>query len=351
MTRRTLINKGGVGLSTLLELKDIKTYFYLDEGTVKSVDGVSFSIDKEKTLGVVGESGCGKSVTAQSILQIVPQPGRIIQGEILLHQNTNGNGRKVTDLTKLDPQGSEIRRIRGKEISMIFQEPMTAFSPVHTVGSQIIEAILLHQNLSKKAAREHAIEMLDRVGISLPQMRVDEYPHQFSGGMRQRAMIAMALSCNPSLLIADEPTTALDVTVQAQILELMNDLKKEFGMSIMMITHDLGVIAEMADDVIVMYLGKAVEHTDVDRLFHEPKHPYTRALLKSIPKVEKVSVRLESIKGGVPDPFAVLKGCPFFPRCPEGLPGVCDEDKPPALVEMAKGHQVACFLYHQNKEE
>jgi peptide/nickel transport system ATP-binding protein len=329
----------------LLEIKGLKTYFYLDEGTVKAVDGVDFDIPKRGTIGVVGESGCGKSVTAQSILRIVPHPGRIIDGKILLHQSPNGQDEKIINLAQLDPNGRLIRDIRGKEIAMIFQEPMTSFSPVHTIGNQIMEAILLHQNVTKSEAREHAIEILDKVGIPFPQRRIDQYSHQLSGGMRQRAMIAMALSCNPRLLIADEPTTALDVTIQAQILTLMKSLQEEFGMSIMIITHNLGVVAEMADDVVVMYLGEVVEHTDVETLFYRPKHPYTRALLKSIPKVgRKMRVRLESIKGTVPDPFMQLKGCPFHPRCPEAISGVCNADKPP-LVEAEKGHKVACFLY------
>ena len=330
----------------LLELKDLKTYFYLDEGTVRAVDGVSFNIPKQGTLAVVGESGCGKSVTAQSILRIVPHPGVIEKGEILLHQAAkNGEGEKTVDLAQLDPQGRVIRDIRGSEISMIFQEPMTSFSPVHTIGNQIIEAVLLHQNVNKIEARQHAIEMLAKVGIPYPERRIDEYPHQLSGGMRQRAMIAMALSCNPSLLIADEPTTALDVTIQAQILELMKGLQREFGMSIMIITHNLGVVAEMADDVVVMYLGEVVEHTNVDSIFYNPKHPYTQALLKSIPKIgPKVNLRLESIKGNVPDPFAVPQGCPFHPRCPDVISGVCNTEKPP-LIQVEENHQVACFLY------
>ncbi|MGQ9632432.1 MAG: ABC transporter ATP-binding protein [bacterium] len=335
-------------MDLLLEVKNLRTYFFLDEGTVRAVDGVSFEVARKKTLGVVGESGCGKSVTAQSILRIVPHPGRIIEGEILFHQKTNGR-EEILDLTKLDPQGKQIKQIRGKEISMIFQEPMTSFSPVYTIGNQIMEAILLHQNVNKKQAREHAIEMLDRVGIPDARRRIDAYPHQLSGGMRQRAMIAMALSCNPSLLIADEPTTALDVTVQAQILDLMQHLQDEFGMSIMIITHNLGVIAEMADYVVVMYLGEEVEYSDVDTIFHDPKHPYTQALLRSIPKVgPKMRVRLESIKGWVPDPFAVFKGCAFFPRCNYGMPGVCTE-KPPIPTDIGGGHKVACYLYEEVK--
>ena len=343
---------GGIMPKELLELQDVKTYFFLDEGTVKAVDGVSFTIEKEKTLGVVGESGCGKSVTAQSIMRIVPSPGKIIQGEIFFNTGSNGNSGESINLAHMDPKGKQIRDIRGQQISMIFQEPMTSFSPVYTVGNQIAESVMLHLEMEQPKARKHVISMLDRVGIPMPQRRVDAYPHQLSGGMRQRAMIAMALSCNPLLLIADEPTTALDVTIQAQILELMNELQDDFGMSIMIITHDLGVIAEMANDVIVMYWGKAVEYSDVDRIFHESRHPYTEALLKSIPKVgKKTRDRLESIKGVLPDPFAVLKGCPFYPRCPRGMSEVCNKDKPPRLVEIEKNHKVACFLFHDEKEE
>lgn len=331
----------------LLEVKDLRTYFYLDEGTVRAVDGVSFEIPRQGTLGVVGESGCGKSVTAQSILRIVPPPGKIVSGQILLHQQTNRE--RILDLAQLDPQGEIIHSIRGKEIAMIFQEPMTSFSPVYTVGNQIIEAILLHQKLTKSQAREHAIEMLDKVGIPFPQRRIDQYPHELSGGMRQRAMIAMALSCNPSLLIADEPTTALDVTIQAQILILMRNLQKEFGMSIMIITHNLGVIAAMAEKVVVMYLGVVVEYADIDSVFYHPKHPYLQALLKSIPKAgRKVRVRLESIKGTIPDPFILPKGCRFHPRCPKAMRGVCNVDKP-LLIELETGHKVACFLYGGRK--
>ncbi|MBA7692847.1 Oligopeptide transport ATP-binding protein OppD [subsurface metagenome] len=310
-----------------MEVNDLKAYFYLDEGILKAVDGVSFKVRKEKVLGLVGESGCGKSVTAQSILRIVPAPGKI-EGEILLQRN-NGNAKKVPlDLAKLDPRGKEIRSIRGKEISMIFQEPMTSFSPLHTIGNQIIEAILLHQDVNKEEARKLAIDMLDKVGIATPQRRIDEYPHQLSGGMRQRAMIAMALSCNPSILIADEPTTALDVTVQAQILELMKSLQAQFGMSIIYITHNLGVIAEISDEVAAMYLGRIVEYASVDDLFYDPLHPYTRALLKSIPKIgKKAKAHLESIEGTVPLPL--------------DLPA----DTPP-LVEVKKEHRVRCFLYN-----
>ncbi|MCD6541202.1 ABC transporter ATP-binding protein, partial [Candidatus Bipolaricaulota bacterium] len=265
----------------LVEVKDLRTYFFTEEGVVKAVDGVSFAIEPEQTLGVVGESGCGKSVTALSIMGLVPMPpGKIVGGQVIFHRD----GQPI-ELTKLNPKGREYRSIRGKEIAMIFQEPMTSLNPVFTIGYQIMEAIMLHQKVSKKEARQKAIEMLRQVGIPEPEQRVDEYPHQLSGGMRQRAMIAMALSCNPSLLIADEPTTALDVTIQAQVLDLMRDLQKSFHAAIMLITHDLGVVAEMCEEVVVMYLGKVVEHAKVRPIFHEPKHPYTQGLLKSIPSL------------------------------------------------------------------
>jgi len=331
--------------SSLLEVNDLKAYFYLDEGVLKAVDGVSFKVRKEKVLGLVGESGCGKSVTAQSILRIVPAPGKI-EGKILL-QRKNGNAKKgPLDLVRLDSRGKEIRSIRGKEIAMIFQEPMTSFSPLHTIGNQIIEAILLHQNVNKEEARKLAIDMLDKVGIANPQRRIDEYPHQLSGGMRQRAMIAMALSCNPSILIADEPTTALDVTVQAQILELMKSLQSQFGMSIIYITHNLGVIAEISDEVAAMYLGRIVEYASVDDLFYDPLHPYTRALLRSIPRVgKKAKARLESIEGTVPLPLDLPVGCGFYARCRHAKKAICNKDIPP-LIEVKKEHRVRCFLYN-----
>ncbi len=318
---------------TLIEVKDLKTYFMLHEGTVRAVDGCNFTIRRGKTLGIVGESGCGKSVTSQSILRIVPPPGRIIAGQILFYrQPIKQDGSEVEDvieMTALDPDGDEVRAIRGKEIAMIFQEPMTSFSPVHTIGSQIMEAIGLHLTSDRKESRARAIDMLRRVGLPQAEEILTRYPHQLSGGMRQRAMIAMALSCRPSLLIADEPTTALDVTTEAQILELMKKLQREFGMAIMYITHNLGVIAEMADDVVVMYMGKEVEQADVTSLFYEPKHPYTQALLRSIPKVgRKVGGRLESIEGMVPDPYSIPAGCAFNTRCKQCMPQ-CTVDEPP----------------------
>ena len=324
----------------LLQVKNLKVYFYLEEGILKAVDDVNFDIERKKVLGIVGESGCGKSVTAQSILRIVPHPGRTVGGEILLHQNGN-----LVDLARLDPSGRDIRAIRGKEIAMIFQEPMTSLSPIHTIGNQIMEAVLLHRDMNQSEARELTLEMLYKVGISNPHQRIDEYSYQLSGGLRQRAMIAMALSCNPSILIADEPTTALDVTVQAQILELMKGLQREFGMSIIYITHNLGVIAEISDEVLVMYLGKVVEHANADEIFHNPLHPYTIGLLKSIPKVgKKARTRLEAIKGTVPPPLDLPRGCGFYQRCREAKEGICNVDNP-SLIEVTKGHRVSCFLY------
>jgi peptide/nickel transport system ATP-binding protein len=325
----------------LLEVEDLRTYLPLEEGLLKAVDGVSFKINRGRTLGVVGESGCGKSMTVLSIMRIAPVYAQT-SGKVMLHREADLS---PVDLMTMDPHGSEIRSIRGSEIAMVFQEPMTSFSPLHTIGNQIMEAILLHRTRDKKLARDIAIDMLARVGISNPAQRINEYPHHLSGGMRQRAMIAMALSCEPSLLIADEPTTALDVTVQAQVLKLMRDLQAEFGMSILYITHDLGVIARMVDEVAVMYLGQVVEFADTDSLFHDPKHPYTQALLKSVPKIGKKSrKRLESVQGAVPIPINKPVGCGFYPRCPVAIEGLCNRVDPP-LVEVDDGHKSACFLY------
>lgn len=336
----------GNGREPLIEVRDIKVYFYLDEGTVRAVEGVTFDIERGKTLGVVGESGCGKSVTSQAIMRIVPSPGKIVEGEIDYHRYRSDGSSEKIELTKLDPRGAEIRSIRGNEIAKIFQEPMTSLSPVHTIGNQIMEAIILHQKVGKAEAREKAIEMLGYVGLPQPDERIDYYPHQLSGGMRQRAMIAMALSCNPSLLIADEPTTALDVTTEAQILELMKGLQREFGMAIMFITHNLGVIAEMADNVVVMYLGKEVELASVDETFYEPHHPYTRDLLRSIPYIGRKSrQRLRTITGSVPDPYNIPKGCPYHPRCGDFMPGKCDVDQDIPFFEIKSGHWARCWLY------
>ena len=331
------------GDAPLLEVQDLKTYFFLEEGTVKAVDGVSFSIHRGTTLGIVGESGCGKSITARSILRTVRSPGKIVSGSMMYHRQIQGgdgiNQTEIIDLTTLDPEGAEIRHIRGNEIAMIFQEPMSSLSPVHTIGDQMMETIRLHQGVSQAEARNRAIEMLQRVGMPQPTRTVDRYRHQLSGGMRQRAMIALALSCQPALLIADEPTTALDVTTQAQILELMKDLQQEFGMAIMFITHDLGVIAEMADEVIVMYLGHEVEAADVDTLFHAPKHPYTRALLRSIPRIDERVELLQTIQGMVPDPYSIPAGCRFHPRCPHYLPETCAA---PELIQIESHHVARC---------
>ncbi len=330
----------------LLSVRSLKTYFYPDEGLVRAVDGVSFDVAPGGTLGIVGESGCGKSVTARSILRIVDRPGRIIEGEIRFRRRpTNGAAAEVVDLAKLEPNGAEMRAIRGAEIALIFQEPMSSFSPVHSVGSQIVEAILLHQPVGRREARDKAIEMLRRVGVPSPEQRVDQLSNQLSGGLRQRAMIAMALSCHPTLLIADEPTTALDVTTQTQILELMRQLQHEDGMAIMLITHDLGVVAEMATDVAVMYLGRVVEQAPVDAIFHAPRHPYTRALLRSIPRMRVRSrERLTPIAGAVPHPYDRPTGCPFHPRCESFMAGTCDR-RTPSLRPVGDHHAVSCFLY------
>ena len=329
----------------LLSVRNLKTYFAQDEGTVRAVDGVSFDLGPGRTLGIVGESGSGKSVTARSILRIVDRPGKIIEGEIHFRPRAAGGTNGAVDLARLDANGAQMRAIRGAEIALIFQEPMSSFSPVHTVGSQIVEAIMLHERVDRRQARQQAIEMLRRVGVSLPEQRVDQLANQLSGGLRQRAMIAMALSCHPVLLIADEPTTALDVTTQTQILGLMRRLQEEDGMAIMLITHDLGVVAEMATDVAVMYLGRVVEQAPVDEIFYAPKHPYTQALLRSIPRIAARSrERLTPIAGSVPHPYDRPTGCPFHPRCASFMAGRCDAQAP-ALRPVGERHAVSCFLY------
>ena len=328
----------------LLEITDLKTQFFTEFGVVPAVDGVSLQIKRGGTLGVLGESGCGKSVTGFSILRLVRPPGRIVGGEIRYYGRETVIGE---DLTAYDLRSEELRQLRGSEIAMVFQEPMTSLDPLFTVGNQIMEAILYHQDVSKSEARKIAIEMLDKVRMPQPAEMIDKYPHQLSGGMRQRVVIAMALSCRPKLLIADEPTTALDVTTEAQILELMRELQDELGMAIMFITHDLGVIAEMAEDVAVMYLGKVVEQSDIQSLFTDPQHPYTRALMQSIPKVgQKASGRLEVIRGMVPSPRNIPTGCPFHPRCASFIPDVCNEHAP-QLQKTKPGHWVSCFLYDE----
>ena len=316
------------------------THFQTPDGMVRAVDGVSFDIQPGETLGLVGESGCGKSVTAHSVLRLLPRFARIVDGSICF-QRRSGD---VVDLARIDPRGPLIRSIRGNEVAMIFQEPMTSLSPVHTVGEQIAEAVQLHQRVGGREALKQAVEMLAQVGIGNPRQRAHEYPHQLSGGMRQRAMIAMALSCNPRLLIADEPTTALDVTIQAQILELMKSLQERFHMAILMITHNLGVIAEMADRVAVMYTGRVVEMAPAPAIFDEPLHPYTVGLLRSLPRLgADVKQRLAAIPGSVPDPFGIPTGCTFLPRCPAPKKAECHAPVP--LVEVRPGHWVRCTLY------
>ncbi len=326
----------------ILEVRDLRTYFFPEEGTVRAVDGAHLDVYPRRTLGIVGESGCGKSVTARSILRIVERPGRIVSGSILLRRDDADAG---VDLARLAPDGREMRRIRGEDIALVFQEPMTSFSPVHTIGSQIVETVRLHQGVGKGQARERAVEALRLVGVPSPERRVDEYAFQLSGGLRQRAMIALALSCSPRILIADEPTTALDVTTQAQILALLADLQRREGMAIILITHNLGVVAEMCDEVAVMYLGRVVEQGSVDAIFHDPKHPYTRALLRSMPSIKaRVRSRLPVIEGSIPHPYNRPPGCPFHPRCPDFMPGRCDQIEPPP-IEVGNGHDAACLLY------
>jgi len=323
----------------LLEVKDLKTYFYTSDGVVRAVDGVTFHIMRGETLGMVGESGCGKSVTSLSIMRLIPDPpGKIVHGQVIFEGE---------DLLKKSE--AAMRRIRGNRISMIFQEPMTSLNPVYTVGDQIAEAIQLHQGLKRREAMEKAVEMLRKVGIPLPERRVHEYPHQMSGGMRQRVMIAMALSCNPQLLIADEPTTALDVTIQAQILELMKELKDEMKMAILLITHNLGVIAEMAQRVVVMYAGKLVEEADVRSIFRKPLHPYTEGLLNSIPRIDAPRARLHVIEGVVPNPLYMPPGCRFHPRCPYAE-DICRREEP-SLVQAGGGRWVACWMWAERASE
>ena len=329
----------------LLEISGLKTVFPTDDGIVNAVNDVSFKIDSGQTIGVVGESGCGKSITGLSLLQLVPSPGRIEAGEIQFYRNGEED---PIDIAQVSPKSELMRQIRGNEIAIIFQEPMTSLNPVYTVGNQIAEAIILHEQVDKKTARERAIEMIARVGIPAPAQRVDEYPHQLSGGMRQRVMIAMALCCSPTLLIADEPTTALDVTIQAQVLGLMQELQAEMGMAIMLITHDLGVIADLADEVVVMYAGRVVEKGTVDDIFYNPLHPYTQGLLKSIPVLGRTPQKtLPSIPGTVPHPLTLPAGCSFQSRCSERMPEC--ERMPELTVINGEtengGHAVRCWLH------
>ena len=328
-----------------LDVQGLKTYFFLDKGILKAVDGVSFTVGDQETIGVIGESGCGKSITAQSLLRLVTRPGEIIKGSALLCRKDGS----IVDILTLESNSSEMRSIRGDEISIVFQEPMTSFSPVHTIGFQISEMFKLHTDLNAAEIRENVVELLRRVGISNPKQRFDEYPHQLSGGMRQRAMIAMALSCKPQIVIADEPTTALDVTIQAQILELMKELQHEADMSVVYITHNMAVIAENVDRVYVMYLGRVVESTTTQRLFSNPLHPYTQKLLRSIPRPGHRVDRLEVIAGSVPNAIDPPVQCGFFSRCPAAMAGKCDRAVP-ELTEIEEGHFVRCFLYSEKTE-
>ena len=330
----------------ILQVRDLHTHFPVDEGTVVAVDGASFDVPAGKTLGIVGESGCGKSVTARSVLRILDRPGEIVAGQILFRRAAGNGHAEILDLAALETDGDQMRAIRGGEIALVFQEPMASFSPVHTVNAQLLEAIRLHRpDAGKEEARAIGIEALRQVHIPNPEQRIDSYAFELSGGLRQRAMIAIALSCRPSLLIADEPTTALDVTTQAQILDLIRELQGEHGMAIMLITHDMGVIAEMADEVVVMYLGRVVENAPVDDIFHNPRHPYTQALHRSIPSITAPTGKeLDSIAGTVPHPNERPPGCPFHPRCPAFMPDTCDRAVP-ELLPVAAGHGASCFLH------
>ncbi|MUL42652.1 ABC transporter ATP-binding protein [Streptomonospora sp. PA3] len=349
----------GTDPDVVLEVRGLRTRFRTDHGEVPAVNGVDLTIRRGRTLCVVGESGCGKSVTARSILQLVEPPGRITGGQVLLHPDSRAPADgapaaagadaapadRPLDLAALKPKGKEIRRVRGRDIAMIFQEPMASLSLVHRVGNQIGESIRVHNPVSKKEAREISVGLLGQVGIPNPERLIDVYPFQLSGGMRQRVMIAMALSCEPRMLIADEPTTALDVTTQAQILDLLADLQRRRGMAMLFITHDMGVVAEIADDVAVMYLGNVVEHGSVDEVFHAPKHPYTRALLDSIPRMGGPRRdRLPAIRGTVPDPSTRPTGCVFRDRCDAAMPGLCDTVDPPP-IDVGNGRLVRCLLY------
>jgi peptide/nickel transport system ATP-binding protein len=353
----------------LVEIKDLNVDFDVRDGIVHAVQGATFTINRGETLGVIGESGCGKSVTAKAVMQMVPRPGKIPKGEILYYhqENDDKSSIEVINITELDPDGDRIRKIRGGEIGMIFQEPMSSLTPVYSAGFQIGEALNLHRlipiptklgtqmeaaiqdtrHVTKQEAREIAIEMLHKVGLPKPEQRVDSYPHQLSGGQRQRVMIAIALSCDPVMLIADEPTTALDVSIEAQILDLMSELQDKEDMAIMFITHNLGVVAEMAKEIVVMYMGKQVEKADTVKIFYEPKHPYTQALLQSIPKVgTRSDQRLATISGMVPSPFSLPPGCVFHPRCSQFMPGRCDVIVP-TYYEVDKDHSVSCLLYEE----
>ncbi|WP_308443775.1 ABC transporter ATP-binding protein [Paenibacillus glycanilyticus] len=331
----------------LLRVQDLKIRIKMDNGVMNAVDGVDFEIRKGRTLGLVGESGCGKSLTSRALIGINPKECETSGTIDYLSSEDTKDG--ALDLLSLDPNGRKIRSIRGRKIAMIFQEPMTAFSPMYTIGNQIMEAILIHRTKNKKEAKRIALEMLSKVGISDQEKRFDQYPHEFSGGMRQRAMISMALSCNPEILIADEPTTALDVTIQAQVLELMKRLQQEFGMAILLVTHDLGIIAEMCDEVAVMYLGKIVEQAPMREIFRNPKHPYTKGLMRSMPRLGgNKAKRLESIEGSVPVPVNMPPMCGFYDRCKDRIEGVCNKQSVPS-TQISDSHTVRCFLYSEQQ--
>ncbi|NSW51003.1 MAG: ABC transporter ATP-binding protein [Anaerolineae bacterium] len=341
------------GEDTIIKVRDLHTYFYTDLGISRALNGVNLEIPRGKVMGVVGESGCGKSVTALSIMRMVAKPGKIVQGDITFFRKDKKKNDAIEEinLTKLEGMGPEMRSIRGAQMSMIFQEPMTSLNPSYTIGDQIMEAIILHQNVDKVEAERRAVEILDGVGMANPSLIVKRYPHELSGGMRQRAMISLALSCTPAVLFADEPTTALDVTTEAQILDLMRDLQKRIDMSIVFITHNLGVVAQMCDYVTVMYLGRVVEQATIDDTFYNPMHPYTSSLLRSIPHVgSHQKDRLKPIRGVVPDPYSKVKGCPFHPRCDKAMRGLCDV-KVPGLTVVGKSHTVRCFLHSDVEEE
>ena len=322
----------------VLEIEDLRVYFYTEEGEVRAVDGVTFAIPRGAIVGLVGESGCGKSVTSYSVLRLIQPPGEIVGGSIRF----NPQAGESVDITTLDGQADALFDLRGGSISMIFQEPMTALSPVHTIGDQICEAIMLHGEEGPERAEEIAAEMLDKVGIPNPGSRLKQYPFEMSGGMRQRVVIAMALACAPEVLIADEPTTALDVTIQAQIIRLIKSLQRDLGTSPLLITHDLGVVAQLVDYIAVMYLGRIVEQGDVRTVMNNPRHPYTMGLLESLPSRALGKERLPSIAGSVPSLAERPPGCPFHPRCPHAEPGTCDQGDPPALREVGMGRLVAC---------
>jgi len=327
----------------VLEIENLRVTFSTEEGELHAVDGVTFAMKRGHIMAIVGESGCGKSVTSYSILRLIQAPGRITGGSILFRPK---DGTPV-DIVSLPENSDALFHLRGGKISMIFQEPMTALSPVHTVGNQICEAILLHQTMTKQQARDKAIEMLGKVGIPAPERRIDQFPFEMSGGMRQRVVIAMALVCNPEVLIADEPTTALDVTIQAQIMGLIKELQKDLGTSTLLITHDLGVVGQLADEIAVMYLGRIVEQGTVRAIMKTPRHPYTIGLLKSLPSLAYNKARLPSIDGSVPSLNAIPPGCPFHPRCPYAKPGLCDVGTPPPIEEADTGHRVACLRWEE----